>query len=41
MKKGKKENYYLCFRYKCKRCPKERECEKEQTNQMKKAQKVL
>lgn len=26
---NKKDNLYYCFRYKCKRCPKQRECEKE------------
>lgn len=25
----KKDNLYYCFRYKCKRCPKQKECEKE------------
>lgn len=33
MKKDKKESLeeiYYCFRYKCKRCPKQRECEEEQ-----------
>ena len=32
MKKDKKESLidiYYCFRYKCKRCPKQRECEEE------------
>lgn len=28
MKKEKKEDIYYCFRYKCKRCPKNKECEK-------------
>jgi hypothetical protein len=27
---NKKDNIYYCFRYKCKRCPKQRECEEEQ-----------
>lgn len=27
-KKNKKSEYYYCFRYKCKRCPKQKECEK-------------
>ena len=33
MNKDKKEtliDLYYCFRYKCKRCPKQRECELEQ-----------
>lgn len=33
MKKDKKESLeelYFCFRYKCKRCPKQRQCEEEQ-----------
>ena len=29
MKGNKKENTYYCFRYKCKLCPKQAECEKE------------
>jgi hypothetical protein len=29
MKKDKEEKIYYCFRYKCKRCPKQKECEKE------------
>jgi hypothetical protein len=32
MNKDKKEsliNIYYCFRYRCKRCPKQRECEEE------------
>ncbi len=27
---NKKDNIYYCFRYKCKRCPKQKECEIEQ-----------
>lgn len=29
MKENKKENIYYCFRYRCKVCPKQVECEKE------------
>lgn len=30
---SKKENLYYCFKYKCKRCPKNKECEeKEKSN---------
>ena len=25
----KKDNLYYCFRYKCKNCPKQKQCEKE------------
>ena len=27
---SKKDNLYYCFRYKCKRCPKNRECEEKE-----------
>lgn len=29
MTENKKDNLYYCFRYKCKRCPRQVECEKE------------
>lgn len=29
MKEDKPSSIYYCFKYKCKRCPKARECEKE------------
>ena len=33
--KNKKDIYY-CFRYKCKRCPKQKECEQETKKEQKK-----
>lgn len=30
MKNKKDIDIYYCFRYRCKRCPKQRECEEEQ-----------
>lgn len=29
MRKNKEENIKYCFRYKCKNCPRQRECEEE------------
>jgi len=31
MKNKKKEDIYYCFKFRCKRCPKSKECEKEAT----------
>lgn len=32
MKEENKSKFYCCFRFKCKRCPKQKECEKQNKN---------
>ena len=36
-KKDSLKDIYYCFRYRCKRCPKQRECEQEEKNLQKKS----
>lgn len=35
MKKDKKDKIYFCFRYKCKNCPIQRQCEEEEKKRKK------
>ena len=36
----KKDNIYYCFRYKCKRCPKQKQCERGDTNERRKSKAI-